>query len=389
MAININNTNAGTFTLTPPATGGGITLTLPATAGSNGQGLATDASGNLSFYAPVLTGFTTVINNTGSNATTFVTSITASGGTTNQDFALVQKSAASPLLMLAVPDGTATGGNARGPNSIDLALGKTNASSIAAGTNSIIIGGSSLGTASTSYNVILIGGTMISGLTIQNPDTYGITVAIGVNNFQRIGQTYGATSDQGWLLACAATVLDATSLPNQGAYNIVGPSSRAIPTSSFSHVFNSTLINTTDFNSNAARRVLLYARTTTATTRQMTTDGAAATGTALTSIMFNNTNTAGILDIKVVATQELASGTVDSACWQIQGLFYKDGTAASSVINQSLNSKTFSSAGASTWAAALVADTTTGFPAINVTGATGVTIRWMAYVLMAEVKAYD
>jgi hypothetical protein len=120
----------------------------------------------------------------------------------------------------------------------------------------------------------------------------------------------------------------------------------------------------------------------------MTTDGAAATGTALTSIMFNNNNTAGVLEIRVCAVQELSSGIGDSACWWIQGTFYKNATAATATINQNLNSKQFATAGASTWTTALVADTTTGFPAVNVTGAAGITIRWMAYVLMAEVTAY-
>jgi len=391
MPINIDNTNTGTLTFRPPATGGGITLTFPANSGSSGEGLITDASGNLSFFAPALTGFTTAIDSSFPNNVNFVTSITASGGTTNQDFALSRKTITdSPMLMLAVPDGTSAGGDPRGANSIDLAFGahKSNAASVAAGTNSIIIGGFNLGTAIASQNVILIGGTNIGGVVVNNPDTYGITVGVGVFNFQRTGQTYGATSGQGWLLACGSTLVEGTSLPLQGRYNIVGPASGVQPTSSFSHVMSSTRINVGNFNSNAARRVLLYARTTTATTQQMTTDGVGTTGTALNSIMLNNTNTAAVLDIKVIAVQELASGGGDSASWQIQGTFYKNATAATSTINQNLNSKTFASAGASSWAAAVVADTTTGFPAINITGAAGVTIRWMAYVLMAEVTAY-
>jgi hypothetical protein len=309
------------------------------------------------------------------------------------DFVIVPKTTTSPLIMLQVPDGTTAGGNARGTGSIDLTLGtKLSAASVAGGTNSILIGSSNggVGAATTSFNVIQIAGSGFSPtpIPVQNPDTYGIPIAIAVYQLDRTGQSYGATSDQGWFLAHSALGVNGTLQPNQGRYNIVGPGEGLQLTSSFSHVFSSYRINSTNFNSNAARRVLLFALTTNATTRQMTTDGVAATGTALTSIMFNNANTAGVLEIKVIAVQELVSGTGDSACWQIQGTFYKNATAATSVINQNSNSKTFSSAGASTWTTALVADTTTGFPAVNVTGAAGVTIRWMAYVLMAEVTAY-
>jgi len=387
MAVNLDNTNAGTFTLKPPATGGAISLTLPTSAGTAGQGLSTNASGILSFAAPSFTGFTTAINSASPN---YVTSVSASGGTTNQDLALVQKTTSSPLLMLAVPDGTTAGGNARGANSVDLVLGtRVNANSVAGGTNSILIGGNGgAGAATASFNVIQIGAFDNVTTPVQNPDTYGIPINLGGQNLNRTGQSYGATSDEGWFLALPGFTINGTAQPNQGRYNIVGPGSGVQLTSSFSHVFSSERINSTDFNSNASRRVLLMARTTNATTRQMTTDGAAATGTALTSIMFNNANSAGVLEIKIIAVQELVSGTGDSACWQIQGTFYKNATAGTSTINENLNNKTFSSGGASAWTASLVADTATGFPAVNVTGAAAVTIRWMAYVLMAEVTAY-
>ena len=157
MAVNLDNTNAGTFTLKPPATGGAISLTLPTSAGTAGQGLSTNASGILSFAAPSFTGFTTAINSASPNNTNYVTSVSASGGTTNQDLALVQKTTSSPLLMLAVPDGTTAGGNARGANSVDLVLGtRVNANSVAGGTNSILIGGNGGAGAATASFLSLI-----------------------------------------------------------------------------------------------------------------------------------------------------------------------------------------------------------------------------------------
>jgi len=48
MAIQFDNTNTGTVTLKPPASGS-VALVLPSADGTSGQVIATDGSGNLSF----------------------------------------------------------------------------------------------------------------------------------------------------------------------------------------------------------------------------------------------------------------------------------------------------------------------------------------------------
>ncbi len=48
MAIQFNNTNTGTITLSPPSSGT-VALTLPAADGTSGQVLQTNGSGGLSF----------------------------------------------------------------------------------------------------------------------------------------------------------------------------------------------------------------------------------------------------------------------------------------------------------------------------------------------------
>ena len=48
MAIQFNNTNTGTVTLSPPSSGT-VALTLPAADGTSGQVLQTNGSGVLSF----------------------------------------------------------------------------------------------------------------------------------------------------------------------------------------------------------------------------------------------------------------------------------------------------------------------------------------------------
>lgn len=48
MAIQFNNTNTGTITLSPPSSGT-VALTLPSADGTSGQVLQTNGSGTLSF----------------------------------------------------------------------------------------------------------------------------------------------------------------------------------------------------------------------------------------------------------------------------------------------------------------------------------------------------
>jgi hypothetical protein len=73
------------------------------------------------------------------NATVNHASIQATGDTTNVSVSVVPKG--SGAFSLHVPDGTTTGGNARGANAIDLQTSRTAANQVASGTGSAIVGG--------------------------------------------------------------------------------------------------------------------------------------------------------------------------------------------------------------------------------------------------------
>lgn len=72
------------------------------------------------------------------NATVNHASIQATGGTTNVSVSIVPKG--SGAFSLRVPDGTATGGNARGANAVDLSTLRSTAAQVASGSLSINIG---------------------------------------------------------------------------------------------------------------------------------------------------------------------------------------------------------------------------------------------------------
>lgn len=90
MPIQFDNSNTGTITLGSSATSD-FSLVFPAADGTNAQGFVNDGSGNLSFATPgtALVGWTSALNTAAPNATINVSSLTASGGTTNQSIAIV------------------------------------------------------------------------------------------------------------------------------------------------------------------------------------------------------------------------------------------------------------------------------------------------------------
>lgn len=88
------------------------------------------------------------------NATVNHASIQATGDSTNVSMSIVPKG--SGAFCLAVPDGSATGGNARGANAIDLQTLRSAAAQVASATNSIAVG---VRSTSSSLSGIAIGDT--------------------------------------------------------------------------------------------------------------------------------------------------------------------------------------------------------------------------------------
>lgn len=168
----------------------GYDLTFPPTVGTNGQVLQTNGTGTLSWVTPSggLTGFTGSINTTSPNATINVSRLLVAASSTNADAAIVVKGTGS--LMVNMPDSTATGGNKRGTNAVDLQFGRGSASQVAGGQNSAILGGLSnttqgqrsaivggIANTTNSNNSAILGGSTNTTSTSDN-----CTVLGGANN---------------------------------------------------------------------------------------------------------------------------------------------------------------------------------------------------------------
>lgn len=102
------------------------------TSDANGLAIWSSAAGGLTY-------FTEAQSTASPNATVNVDSLTAVASTTNADFAIIPKGTGA--ILAQVPDGTATGGNKRGVNSVDLQTFRSQAIEVASGNYSAIVSG--------------------------------------------------------------------------------------------------------------------------------------------------------------------------------------------------------------------------------------------------------
>lgn len=122
-----------------------------------------------------LTSSPTAFPITAAGTTQSVGQMTVTG--TNAGIAIVPNGTGA--LMLSIPDGTTTGGNARGPYSIDLQTARSSATQVASGSTSIVIGQSN--TASTTSTNAIGTGNNVSG---QNSSAMGTQNSVaGINGF--------------------------------------------------------------------------------------------------------------------------------------------------------------------------------------------------------------
>jgi hypothetical protein len=125
-------------------------------------------------------GWTPSLNTASPNDTVNASRMLASGGSTNQDAVIQPKG--NGALLAQLPDGTATGGNKRGANAVDLQTVRSNADEVASGQYSVIIGGT--GNKSTNIASSIIGG--------QSNIASGISSFVGAGTSNTASGNYSA-----------------------------------------------------------------------------------------------------------------------------------------------------------------------------------------------------
>ena len=197
------------------------TLTIASTAGGlSGTGsvdnavLRADGTGGATLQSSAIVIddlFTASPNNT----VNFVC-LKPTGGTTNVGVAIVPKG--SGAYTLAVPDGTSTGGNARGDNAVDLQTGRTGAAQVASGTRSFAsgVGNTASGTNSTAIgNANTVSGTHSSALGVSNVVSGNQSIAIG--NTHSVGHDNASAYG-----VFAATRMTGMRVSAQDSYDVQG-----------------------------------------------------------------------------------------------------------------------------------------------------------------------
>lgn len=364
------------------------TLTIASTAGGlSGTGsvdnavLRADGTGGATLQASAIVIddlFTASPNNTVN-----FTCLKPTGGTTNVGVAVVPKGTGA--FTLAVPDGTSTGGNARGPNAIDLQTLRTAAGQVA-GDSSVCIG---IRNSAVSYGVAI-------GQVCDSTGAYGVSIGGSCStnsNSVAIGNT------------CTAANSGNTGVAIGMSCTASGDKSVAIGNSCTASSFHSAAIGRANTASNWNTLATGWGALSDRQSQRSHASGFfAATGDAqlaefvLRNKTTNSTPTTLFADGSSVRLA-IPSGKVLSAVCRICGI-KSDGSAAANYVRRVVIKNvagTTSLVGAvetlgtdiednASTDVAITADNTNDALQINVTGITGETWRWVAVVEGLEIS---
>ena len=263
-------------------------------------------------------------------------------------------------VMAQVPDGTATGGNARGANAVDWQQVRTGATQVASGTNSVIAGGSN-NTASGGYNSIGGGDSNVaSGFRAAILGGWSNT-ATGLNSWVPGGERASTRNNAGrgaWASGIFATIGDAQA----GEFVLRCQTTGAAATRLTADGGAANTANTVNLPANGSYLVRLMV-----TARQ--TGGAAGTAGDSAGWSFDVLVTRGAS----VAATALVGGIAQTGTPGAAAIAAGTGFAPSLAV-----------AAAAAWRITVAADTSNGGIAVSGTGEASKTINWVARVLSVE-----
>lgn len=305
--------------------------------------------------------FTEAENTAAPNATVPVDSLTATGSATNIDVALVPKGTGSVLAQ--VPDNTATSGNKRGINSVDLQTSRLNANEVASGQYATISGGR-YNRASGDYSFTAGASNISSGsysVSLGNSNTSSnlFSIALGqacfVSGVSSIGMGDSCTANGDFSMALGR---------HASVFSIIGRQAYASGQEA-------------SIGDSQVSKFVLRERTTGNTATTLTTNSSAA-GTNNQVVLSNNATYRfkGV----IVGRQ---SGSTNTAAWDIEGLIVRGTSAATTVLNVSTVTLVQNSPAWGT--PTLAADTTNGCLQVQVTGAAATNIQWVCRIETTEV----
>lgn len=299
----------------------------------------------------------------------------ALGGTGRGDVAGVVYQLLSTLAVsVHIPDNTATGGNARGANAVDLQTTRAAATQVASGGNSGVLSGGN----NAAVNVYAV----VAGGVLNIANGHRSAVLGGENNVANNGFSAVLGGQSNSAIGLGTWIVGGLQANTRGHYGRGAWASGQFALSGDAE----------------AGEYVLRRQTTDATVTRLTADAAAA-GTANTVNLPNN----GTYRVKMlaVATQYAgSSGTAgDCASWEVDVLVKRGANvAATSIVGLRVGTASgyaagtagtafapdFADAAAAAWRLTIAADTTNGGPAVSGTGENNKSIQWVTRVLDVE-----
>lgn len=267
-----------------------------------------------------------------------------------------------------VPDNTATGGNARGTNAVDLQTVRTTATQVASGGGSFI-GSGARNTASGPESAIMGGFQNTAGGAQSSIGGGSVNIANGENSTISGGASNIASET-------ATVVSGGTSNEASGRRSWIPGGAQASTRGIFgSHAWSGAFRATRGDCQHWGN--VLQISTTDATATILTSDRGAPSTTNV-MVLPNNGSWNGIVSVQARDT----SGNV--AKWTIDLLAKRGANAAATSIVDQHVIRQFSEAALSTAAVTIVANPTRGSWEVQVTGIAGVTIDWIADVTVGS-----
>ena len=311
-------------------------------------------------------------NTTAPNATVYVSAITSSAGSTNADVAFVAKGTGATSAQVA--DSTATGGNKRGQYATDWQKSRSAANQVASGLYSFI--GAGDGNRASGNWAVVSGG--FNNLASNS----SCVVAGGTSNTSSGGLSTVGGGDSSTASGSYATIAGGSNHQADGTYSFIsGGSSGTTRGITGYHVFPACygIVGFSRGNSQSGL-LLVGVVTTNATATVLTSDGGAAS-TANQVILPNNS--AYYIKGSIIAN---VTGGGNTKSWDFIATIKRGANAAAtSIVGVVALNVQAADAGASTWIAAITADTTNGGLAVTVTGQASTTIRWVCKLETTEV----
>lgn len=346
----------------------------------DGTALASSGGGGL-------TNWTEGVNSSSPNIGTPVVYFQTSNAATNVDAAILKKG--SGAIIAAIPDSTATGGNKRSSNAVDLQMVRTTASQVAAGDSSALIAGrnNTIG-AGSSYSGILAGQS--NNITGSNSVAGGESNTVSGTHCVAFGKSNTANNNYGAVFgnictaglgSIAAGEVASASGSNAVAFgsSVTADATYSMATGQYAHtrgVIGSRSNSAGRINGVAVdcqwRDFVFGAGTTNATPKAATANFSAASTN--NQVILPN-NSAMLVRADVIARQ---NATGETKSWETRTTVKRGANAAATaIVGSAVVTVCDADAGASAWTLGVTADTTNGGLTYTVTGEAAKTITWV------------